>query len=197
MNTATDILREYGLSAPPPGKDRHYTTCPKCSAGRSRAHQKTPCLSINIDAKGATWCCHHCGWSGPEKGIGKSNGHAERFEATYNYPNANGVLQFQKVRNPPGSTPRFFMRRPDHHGGWINNTKGVDSNLLYRLPEVIEAIAAGHEIACVEGEKDADNLWAIGIPATCNAQGASEPDKKPKWKPEHSEQLRGAYIVVM
>jgi hypothetical protein len=70
------------------------------------------------------------------------------------------------------------MRRPDGHGGWITNTKGVDTNLLYRSDEVKEAIAQGYRIACVEGEKDADNLWDMGIPATCNAHGASEPGKK-------------------
>jgi putative DNA primase/helicase len=89
------------------------------------------------------------------------------------------------------------MRRPDGNGGWINNTKGVDTNLLYRSDEVKEAIALGRRIAIVEGEKDADNLWAIGVPATCNAHGASEPDKKPKWTKKHSEQLRGASIVVL
>jgi DNA primase len=66
------------------------------------------------------------------------------------------------------------------------------------LPEVNEAIALGHEIAIVEGEKDADNLWKIGIPATCNAHGAADPTKnqKPKWKVVHSLQLAGADIVV-
>src|SRR5262249_15831455 len=41
--------------------------------------------------------------------------------------------------------------------------------------------------------------WSIGIPATCNAHGAADPTKnqKPKWKAEHSEQLRGADIVVI
>ena len=46
--------------------------------------------------------------------------------------------------------------------------------MLYRLPEVIEAIGNGQMIAIVEGEKDADNLWRIGIAATCNAHGATE-----------------------
>src|SRR5262249_51170601 len=44
---------------------QHYTTCPDCSAGRSKAHQKTKCLSVKIDDKGACWHCHNCGWSGP------------------------------------------------------------------------------------------------------------------------------------
>ena len=80
-----------------------------------------------------------------------------------------------------------------------NGTGGADTTILYRLPEVIEAIANDREIVPVEGEKDADNLWAIGIPATCNAHGAADPTKnqKPKWTLAHSEQLRGARIVVL
>ena len=51
----------------------------------------------------------------------------------------------------------------------------------------------------MEGEKDVESLRAIKIPATCNSQGAHDPtqNQKPKWKPEHSAQLRGADIVVI
>ena len=42
-----------------------------------------------------------------------------------------------------------------------------------------------------------DNLWALGIAATCNAHGASEPGKRAKWTKTHSEQLAGADIVVL
>jgi putative DNA primase/helicase len=62
---------------------------------------------------------------------------------------------------------------------------------------VNEAIALGRRIAVAEGEKDVDNLWSIGIPATCNAHGASQPDKAPKWTRKHSEQLRDADIVAL
>ena len=58
-------------------------------------------------------------------------------------------------------------------------------------------MALDRTIFVVEGEKDVDKLWAIGVPATCNAHGASEPDKKPKWQRAHSEQLRGADIVII
>jgi RecA-family ATPase len=117
--------------------------------------------------------------------------------ATYDYYD-NGELQFQKVKNPPGSRSRFYMRRLDADGSWINNIQGVNTNIIYRRPEVLEAIENGLEIAVVEGEKDADRLWAIGIPATCNAHGAADPtqNQKPKWYAVHSEQLRGASLVI-
>ena len=61
------------------------------------------------------------------------------------------------------------------------------------------AIEQGRPIALGEGEKDVNSLWAIGIAATCNAHGAHDPTKKqkPKWKAIHSEQLRGADIIVL
>jgi hypothetical protein len=42
-----------------------------------------------------------------------------------------------------------------------------------------------------------DNCWRIGLPATCNFDGASEVGKKPKWRREYSETLRGADIVIL
>lgn len=68
---------------------------------------------------------------------------------------------------------------------------------LYRVDEIIEAIANGHTILIAEGEKDCDNLWRIGLPATCNFDGAAEPGQKPKWRAEYSEKLGGADIVIL
>jgi hypothetical protein len=194
--TPQDLLNANGITLESYAPGRYYTTCKKCSRNRSKAHQKAKCLGVTIKGDAVHWGCNHCNWTGPEKGSGKTNGQGGELAATYDYRDTDGVVLFQKVRNPPGSKTRFFMRRPDGHGGWINNTKGVDTKLLYRIDEVNEAIALGRRIAIVEGEKDANNLWAIGIPATCNAHGASEPDKKPKWTSKHSEQLCSADIVV-
>ena len=61
----------------------------------------------------------------------------------------------------------------------------------YRLPEILEAIANQHPIFVVEGEKDADSLWKIGVPATCNAGGSN------KWKPALNDHFRDAQVVVL
>src|SRR5262249_12215835 len=114
---------------------------------------------------------------------------------SYVYRDADGTVRFRKVRNRRGREPRFWLERATADG-WAKGTKGVDTKILYRADEVKRASAEGRVIACVEGEKDVDNLWAIGIAATCNAHGASEPDKRPKWEKAHSAQLAGADIVV-
>jgi hypothetical protein len=185
-----EFLAKFGLHLPSTAPGRYYVTCPKCSANRStKAHQEAKCLGITIDDKGTRWGCSHCGLTGPPRG----NGQGGDIVATYDFRDEAGELLFQKLRKTP---KRFSLRRPDRHGGWIWSVKDV-RKVIYRLPEVIEAIASEHAVLCVEGEKDADNLWSLGVPATCSPDGASEPDKKPKWRKEYSEQLRGADIVII
>jgi putative DNA primase/helicase len=197
MNAA-EILSDNGITLESTAPGKHATTCPQCSAKRKPGHRKLKVLGVKIDDRGVCWRCNHCGWSGPEKAKG-GNSHAGGFAATHDYRDANGALQFQKVRYPPGHNPRFRIRHRDESGGWIWGAgKKANTKILYRIDEVRSAIEAGQCVAVVEGEKDVDALWAIGIAATCNAHGAHDPTKKqkPKWRTEHSEQLRDADIIV-
>jgi hypothetical protein len=196
--TGVELLAKHGIKLPSTAPGRRYTTCPQCSGKRSKAHQGNKVLGVTIEADGsAHWGCNHCGWTGPEKGNGsarKSNGRIDL--PTYVYRDADGAVRFRKVRNLPGREPRFFIQHPDGNGGWAKGSGGADSKIIYRADEVAKAIARGQIIAVVEGEKDADSVAALGIVATCNAHGASEPGKKPKWTSAHSEQLKNADIVV-
>jgi len=206
--TPQELLEQNGIRLKDYQPGNHSTVCPECSHTRSRANQKKECLSIRIDSQGATWYCHHCGWSGPGKGQtnnGRARGQQQQHQV-YIYHAADGTPSFRKVRGFDKNGAKFFwIERADGKGGWIKGTKDkngkplVDTSILYRLPEVIEAMAAGHTILVVEGEKDVDRLWSIGIAATTSANGAADPlkNQKPKWKPEHSAQLAGADIVVI
>jgi putative DNA primase/helicase len=192
------LLANHGIELATSTPGRHYTTCPRCSKDRSKAHQGAKVLGITIEPNDSIhWGCNHCGWTGPEKGNGARS---TKIEITYDYHDADGTLLFQKVRNPVGSKSRFFCRRPDGRGCWINNTKDI-TKPIYRWPEIIEAIKAGHPIAVAEGEKDVDALWAIGLAATTNFDGAADitknPNVKTKWRLEYSEALRGADLIVL
>jgi hypothetical protein len=79
---------------------------------------------------------------------------------------------------------------PDKPGKWLWNLDGI-TPVLYRLPQVLAAVKSGQTIYIVEGEKDADNLHALGLTATCNAMGAG------KWRDSYSEALRGASVVII
>ena len=192
--TVAEILSKHGIKLANALPGRHYTTCPQCSAKRSKAHQAEKVLGVTVEADGGVrWGCNHCSWTGPPKGSG-----GERPELlSYIYRDADGAERFRKVRNAPGREPRFWLERANGHGKWLKGTKGVDTKIVYRLDEVRKAIAEGLVVAAVEGEKDADSLWRIGIAATCNAHGASEPGKRPKWIKAHSEQIAGADLVVL
>jgi hypothetical protein len=195
MRTAVDILRSFGLSPPPPGAERYYVTCSKCSTGRSREHRASKCLGITVNEQGVHFGCNHCGWTDGAYYNGRDD---DPVVATYNYTNEDGTILSRKVRT---KYKNFWQERPDQrggwrHGGWIKNIRGI-RRVLYHLPEVMEAIANERTILTVEGEKDADALWSIGLPATCNAEGAAKPGQKPKWRPEYSAFLRDADVVII
>lgn len=115
----------------------------------------------------------------------RSNG--SDITAIYDYTDEHGTLLFQVVRKPG---KQFRQRRPDGNGGWLWNL-GDTRRVLYRLPDVLEAIAAGDTIYVVEGEKDADRLAADGHVATTNPHGAG------KWRPDYNTTLTGAQVVIV
>jgi len=105
---------------------------------------------------------------------------------TYDYRDERGMVLFQVVRKQPKG---FFQRRPDGHGGWIDNVKGV-RRVLYRLPELVAADPVT-TVFIVEGEKDADRLAGLGLVATTNPGGAGE------WRAEYSEVLGGRHVIII
>jgi 5S rRNA maturation endonuclease (ribonuclease M5) len=116
----------------------------------------------------------------------KGNGHPE-IEATYDYVDEEGQLLSQAVRYRPKA---FKQRRPDGAGGWTWKLGDV-RRVLFRLPQIIDAVARGEIVYVVEGERDVKTLEAIGKVATCNAMGAG------KWRAEYAESLRGAKVAII
>jgi len=80
----------------------------------------------------------------------------------YDYTDANGYVVHQTERYEPKA---FSQRRPDpaKPGAYLWNLNGI-TPVLYRLPEVIQAVTAGSTILVCEGEKDADNRSAATRP---------------------------------
>lgn len=179
-----DLLIRHDIHLKDEGVGQHSTTCPCCSSNRKRLNQRKPCLGVKIDEKGACWNCAHCGWSGPEKGMGQSSFNIVR---TYDYEDADGKLLFQVCRLSPKD---FRQRRPDAGGKWIWKL-GDTERVPYCLPEVLQAIKSGEEIFVTEGEKDVETLMGLGLTATCNSGGAE------KWGDSHNRYLEGADVIIV
>jgi AAA domain len=138
----------------------------------------------------------------------------QRIEKVYDYTDETGALVFQVVRMGPQKT--FRQRRPfrgnfcwmigegfvaqdQRSGDWFKANEGdagavwvpAVTQVPYRLPDVLAAIRDRSIIMVAEGEKDVDNLAALGIPATCNAAGAG------KWPPELDRWFKGARVVIL
>ncbi len=131
------------------------------------------------------------GWSAAVK----SKAQPRRIVAAYDYATADGEVIFEVVRYEPKT---FRQRRPatkaddpsSVRDGYVWSVKGV-TQVPYRLPELINATETGGTVYLPEGEKDVDALWAIGVPASCNAMGAG------KWPAELSEHFRGLDVVIL
>jgi len=105
---------------------------------------------------------------------------------TYPYRDEAASLLFEVVRFDPKD---FRQRRPSPGGGWMWKVGGV-RRVPYRLPELL-ASSPDSIVFVPEGERDVDNLRALGAVATTNAGGAG------KWRRELSEHLHGRHVVVL
>ena len=107
----------------------------------------------------------------------RGNGHANRFDyaygqtprgeptARYVYKDARGLLYMRVTR----TTEKNFPTQHWQDGKWVNGWPA--EALPYRLPELLAA-PADEPVWICEGEKDADNVAALGLIATTNPGGA-------------------------
>jgi len=122
-----------------------------------------------------------------DKGILPNTGDGgDEIIATFSYTDEAGEELFQVVRYEP----KDFRQRRQGPDGWVWNVRGV-RQVVYRLPELEEALAMERTIFIVEGEGKVDLLLRWNVPATCNAGGSK------KWRAEHAEFLRDADVIIM
>ena len=114
---------------------------------------------------------------------GAGSQQTQKVVASYNYQDEQGTLLYQVLRFEPKG---FAQRRPDANDGWTWKLNGV-RRVPYRLPQLLMAST----LYVVEGEKDADRLWSLGIPATTCPEGAG------KWREEYSEHFASKRAVIL
>lgn len=103
---------------------------------------------------------------------------------TYDYKDEGGNFLYQVVRYVPKS---FSQRHKNGSGEWVWDMQDV-RRVLYHLPEIMTELGT---IYLVEGEKDADALWAWGQIATTSPGGANA------WHDEYAECLTGKKVVII
>lgn len=117
----------------------------------------------------------------------------KEIEIAYDYRKPDGTVSYQVIRFkvPPDADKEIRQRRPDPQDSsrWIWDTKGI-TKILYRLPE-LRAAPLDEWIFVVEGEKNADQLAALGLIVTTNPGGAK------KWLKVHSREMRGRKVAVL
>lgn len=111
-------------------------------------------------------------------------GHEHRVKERYVYVDERGRGLFVVCRTTDKQFPTW---NPTARRWKLGDARRV----LYRLPEVLTAAKDGGTVYVCEGEKDVHAVEAAGAVATCNPGGAG------KWRPEYSETLRGAHVVVV
>ncbi len=148
--------------------------------------------SFSVNVQTGLWKCHAgCGDGNTRQfaerlGVEAPTENEQRTKrqviTRYVYKDEHGHPLFRVCRTTPKG---FFQERYDG-SQWVNGLKEV-RRVLYRLPEILK----GPVVYIVEGEKDVDRLWGLGIPATCNSGGAG------KWRDEYSEILAGKKAVII
>ena len=121
----------------------------------------------------------------------QSNGH--KVTASYLYTDEQGTVLYVKERRYPKTFVQY-LPLPGGGKGW---KLGTTRRVLYRLPDVIAAVAEDTPIWITEGEKDADALTRAGVCATTWTEGAWAEGTRPKWRADYTDTLKGATITIV
>jgi putative DNA primase/helicase len=177
---------------------------PRGSSARCPAHDdRTASLSIGQGREGAVINCHAgcdpldvvaelgLDWADlfdqPPERPGGSDGPGWTVVEEYTYRDEERKPLFTVQRRSPKG---FRQWHPGPDGSRVWDLKGV-RRVLYRLPEVIAAVAAGEPVYVVEGEKDVHAIEAAGGVATTAPGGAG------KWRPEYAKPLSNGMVIIV
>lgn len=210
--TGADIMAALGISAKDlivnPDQGGRPAAKPQQGAAKKQRTGGDPSPAAQDDKGGAK------GGSGKTETVGGVTVHTvpeekkeelipdwEHPDRVYSYTDENGRELFQVVRlhykgGKPGKTFRQRMHAPGdpkaNRQGYVNSVPAeIRDVTLYRLPNVIRAIAEGKPVYVVEGEKDVETLERLGHCATCNPGGAG------KWREGYSNRLAGADVIIL
>jgi hypothetical protein len=187
------------------GPTQWYGRCP------CRSDDENPSLSIGEGPIGELlMTCHYgdpcsyheildsIGISGKEVSVRKKEldmqkpaSKKRKLIKVYPYQDEQGNILFEKLRYVTEDGKKSFSHRrpdPDNPGEYIYSATGV-RKVLYRLPQVVNALVHDETIWLVEGEKDADTLAEKGLCSTTMSSGAGH------WEQDFTDLLAEAKFV--
>jgi hypothetical protein len=109
---------------------------------------------------------------------------------SYDYRDESGELLFKIVRYDPKDF-QPYRPHPTKEGVWIGNAQGV-RRVLFRLPELIDALKNGETVFVVEGEADVLTMEENGLVATTSPFGVGG-----GWLSEFNDLFTAAEVIVI
>lgn len=190
-----------------------YTTTNQ-TKGLTRVTKDNPCIHCSktdwcyrLEPSGITVCERDCiatGWiksGGKDKEdkpylIPESRKDKEAVVVStkeWSYCSRDGKPLVKVFRNDLSNGKKDIFQKSYNGKRWVMGRKGIERAdiPIYRYPEIQKAISNGETIFVVEGEKCADALWDLGIPATTNIGGSSG------WSDSDAQDLEGAKLVLV
>lgn len=118
----------------------------------------------------------------------------ERWPVTreYIYRAADGSPLHRKLRKTsPDSGRKTFEQERWAAGRWVRGLDGIET-VLFDLPRLLDPELSDETVFLVEGERDAENLSALGALATTQTGGADG-----RWLPSYASTLKGRRVVII
>ena len=113
--------------------------------------------------------------------------------AEYVYTDEQGQPLYKKIRHDgldeKGEIAKFCIFKRHENGKWIGGKGCMDK--IRRVPYNLHEIMPASEVWIVEGEKCADALIALGLPATTGDAGADH------WDPNHAQYMKDKDIIIL
>lgn len=99
------------------------------------------------------------------------------------------VIRYEGINPESGEREKDFgQRMPDDAGKWIYKEPAYPDKILYRWPDW----HAWQNVIVVEGEKNANDVWQLGLPGTTALGGSGRP-----WQPQYTEALKGKRVAII
>lgn len=98
--------------------------------------------------------------------------------------------EYYVIDRQENGAKKKFVARHKSDDKYVFNLDGL-APILYKLPELRQAVGGGRTILLPEGEAKVDRLRELGLDATTNPFGAG------KWNDGYTEEFAGADVVIL